>query len=139
MPGAGCLLRLKSSVETAYPFDGLLDGMVVQMGMKRWYPHSISLRAVASIGLMLLLLAIAPFAVAQDVHHELAAADHDGHEHSDTDLCQWVQHHTAGSLDIGAPLLTACELIDLLELPSDSVLLSFELPTPGPSRAPPLG
>jgi hypothetical protein len=106
--------------------------------MKRWVTHSVSLRALASIGLILLLLTIAPFAVAQDVHHELAAADHDGHEHSDTDLCQWVQHHTAGSFDVGAPLLTACELVNLLELPADSVLLSFELSTPGPSRAPPL-
>ena len=95
------------------------------------------LRGTVAIGLVLLLLAIAPFAVAQDVHHELAAADHDGHEHSDTDLCQWLQHHTAGSLDVGAPLSTAQELVDLLELPADSVLLSFELSTPGPSRAPP--
>jgi len=95
------------------------------------------LRGTVAIGLVLLLLAIAPFAVAQDVHHELAAADHDGHEHSDTDLCQWVQKHTAGSLDFGAPLLTAQELVDLLELPADSVLLSFELSTLGPSRAPP--
>ena len=90
-----------------------------------------------AVGLVLLLLAIAPFAVAQDVHHELAAADHDGHEHSDTDLCQWLQHHTAGSLDVGAPLFTAQELVDLLELPADSVLLAFELSTLGPSRAPP--
>lgn len=88
-------------------------------------------------GLVLLLLAIAPFAVAQDVHHELAAADHDGHEHSDTDLCQWVQHHTAGSLDDGAPLFTAQELVALLEPPADSILLSVELLTLGPSRAPP--
>jgi hypothetical protein len=95
------------------------------------------LRVSVASGLVLLLLAFAPFAVAQDVHHELAAADHDGHEHSDTDLCQWVQHHTAGSLDVGAPLYTAQELVDLLELPADSVLLSFELSTPGPSRAPP--
>ena len=94
-------------------------------------------RGTVALGLVLLLLAFAPFAVAQDVHHELAAADHDGHEHSDTDLCQWVQHHTAGSLDIGAPLFTAQELVDLLDLPADSVLLSFELSTPGPSRAPP--
>ena len=72
-----------------------------------------------------------------DVHHELAAADHDGHEHSDTDLCQWVKHHTAGFLDVGAPLFTAQELIDLLEVPADSVLLSSELSMPGPSRAPP--
>jgi len=95
------------------------------------------LRVTVASGLVLLLLAFAPFAVAQDVHHELAAADHDGHEHSDTDLCQWVQHHTAGSLDVGTPLFTAQELVDLLELPADSVLLSFELSTPGPSRAPP--
>ena len=90
-----------------------------------------------AIGLALLLIAIAPFAVAQDVHHELAAADHDGHEHSDTDLCQWVKHHTAGSFDVGAPILTAQKLVDLLEFPADSVLLSSELSTPGPSRAPP--
>jgi hypothetical protein len=95
------------------------------------------LRGTVAIGLVLLLLAIAPFAVAQDVHHELAAADHDGHEHSDTDLCQWLQHHTAGSLDVGVPILTAKELVVLLELPADSVLLSLELSTPGPSRAPP--
>lgn len=95
------------------------------------------LRGTVAIGLVLLLLAIMPFAVAQDVHHELAAADHDGHEHSDTDLCQWVQHQTAGSLDVGVPLFTAQEFVTLLELPADSVLLSFELSTLGPSRAPP--
>lgn len=95
------------------------------------------LQGAMAIGLVALLLAIAPFAVAQDVHHELAAADHDGHEHSDTDLCQWLQHHTAGSLDVGVPYFTAQELAVLLEFPADSVLLSFELSTPGPSRAPP--
>lgn len=95
------------------------------------------LRTGLSVSVILLLLAIAPFAVAQDVHHELAAADTDGHEHSDTDLCQWVQQHTAGSLDVGAPILTACELIRPLAPPADSILLSAELSTPGPSRAPP--
>jgi hypothetical protein len=53
---------------------------------------------MVATGLVLLLLVIAPFAVALEVHHALAAADHDGHEHSDTDLCQWVQYHTANSL-----------------------------------------
>ena len=100
-------------------------------------PYPSVLRGALAISLILLLLAIAPFAVAQDVHHELAAADHDGHQHSDTDLCQWVQHHTAGSLDLDAPLLTAQEFVDLLALPADSVLLSVGLSTPGPSRAPP--
>ncbi len=87
--------------------------------------------------LVLLLLAIAPFAVAQDVHHELAAADHDGHEHSDTDLCQWVQHHTAGSLDTGAPILVAGELVRFVEHPAESILLSVEPSSFDPSRAPP--
>ena len=97
------------------------------------------LQSSLAIGLALLMLAIAPFAVAQDVHHELAAADHDGHEHSDTDLCQWVQHHTSGSLDDGAPLFSAQDFVTVLELPADSALLSVELSTPGPSRAPPRG
>ena len=95
------------------------------------------LKSVLSVGLILLLLAIAPFAVAQDVHHELAAADHDGHEHSDTDLCQWVQHHTAGSLDVGAPILTVGDLVSLVEPQAASILLSVELSPLGPSRAPP--
>jgi len=84
-----------------------------------------------------ILLGLAPFAVAQDVHHELAAADHDGHEHSDTDLCQWVQHHTAGSHNFDAPKLAVCELVQYQELPSESVLLSVDLSVVGPSRAPP--
>ncbi len=100
-------------------------------------PLSCLLRGTVAIGLVILMLAIAPFAVAQDVHHELAAADHDGHEHSDTDLCQWVKHHTAGFLDVGTPLFTAQQLVDLLELPADSVLLPFERSTRGSSRAPP--
>ncbi|HLZ32875.1 MAG TPA: hypothetical protein VKP13_02580 [Nitrospira sp.] len=96
------------------------------------------LRAVLSLALILLLLAIAPFAVAQDVHHELAAADTDGHEHSDTDLCQWVQHHTAGSIDLGGPVFAVWEIVSLSDLPAQSVLLTIEFASVGPSRAPPL-
>jgi len=95
------------------------------------------LKSGLSIGLILLLLAIAPFAVAQDVHHELAAADTDGHEHSDTDLCQWVQHHSAGSIDLDGPVCCLWGLVSLLDLPAKSVLLSAELVSVGPSRAPP--
>ena len=90
-----------------------------------------------AVGLVLLLVAIAPFAVAQDVHHELAAADHDGHEHSDTDLCQWLQHHTAGSLDVDVSQLSVCDLVRNQDPPVESVLLSVELSVVGPSRAPP--
>jgi len=95
------------------------------------------LRAGVALGMICIFVGLAPFAVAQDVHHELAAADHDGHEHSDTDLCQWVQHHTAGSLDLAVPRLAVCELVRHQELPSESILLSVELSVVGPSRAPP--
>jgi hypothetical protein len=95
------------------------------------------IKAGFSAALVVLLLALAPFAVAQDVHHELAAADTDGHEHSDNDLCQWVQHHTAGSLDVDVPQLAFCELVRHHEPPSEPVLLSFEFSFVGPSRAPP--
>jgi hypothetical protein len=96
-----------------------------------------SLQSSVAAGLILLLLAIAPFAVAQDVHHELAAADTDGHEHSDTDLCQWVQHHTSGSLDVDVPHPRVCDLSRDQAPSVESVLLSVDLSVVGPSRAPP--
>lgn len=94
-------------------------------------------RAGLSVGLILLLMALAPFAVAQDVHHELAAVDSDGHEHSENDLCQWVQHHTAGSLDLDVPRPAFCELVEHHEQPAEQVWLSVALSSVGPSRAPP--
>ena len=97
----------------------------------QWFSRALSL------GLIVLLLALAPFAAAQDVHHELAAADTDGHEHSDTDLCQWVQHHTSGSLDLGGPPTSTVETIGSCELPPPALLFSAEFPFIGPSRAPP--
>jgi hypothetical protein len=96
-----------------------------------------SLQCSVSAGLILLLLAIAPFAVAQDVHHELAAADTDGHEHSDTDLCQWVQHHISGSLDVNVSHPSVCDLVRNQAPSVESVLLSIDLSVVGPSRAPP--
>ncbi len=84
-----------------------------------------------------IILALAPFAVAQDVHHELAAADADGHEHSDTDICQWVQQHTSGSIDLGAPSLSAWEIVGPYECPSPFILLPLEPSALEPSRAPP--
>lgn len=90
-----------------------------------------------ALGITCILLGLAPFAVAQDVHHELAAADTDGHEHSDTDLCQWVQHHTAGSIDLGGPVFSAWDIVSSIDIPPQSFLLSSEFASVGPSRAPP--
>lgn len=97
------------------------------------------LRSGIALGLICIILGLAPFAVAQDVHHELAAADSDGHEHSDSDICQWVQHHIAGSVDLDIPHLALCDTVQQQELPSDSILLSAAPSLVGPSRAPPQG
>lgn len=95
------------------------------------------LKASLSVGLILLLMVLAPLAVAQDVHHELAAADSDAHEHSDTDICQWVQHHTTGSVDYDVPRLALCESVRQQEPQLEPLLLSAAPSLVGPSRAPP--
>ena len=59
-----------------------------------------------SLAVALVFLAMAPLAVALGVHHELAAADHDGHQHSDFDLCQWVQQHASSSFTL-QPVIVA--------------------------------
>jgi hypothetical protein len=101
------------------------------------YRNLSTIRRCLALALIAVLLGLAPLAVAQDVHHELAAADTDGHDHSETDLCQWVQHHTAGSIDCDVLRLAACGLVRPHALPVDSVLLSIDLSSVGPSRAPP--
>lgn len=68
--------------------------------------------------LILLLLAIMPFAAAMGVHHELAAADEDGHEHSDSDLCQWVQHHA------GQSVLTVVSSVQRFLVPCEEIASS---------------
>ncbi len=95
------------------------------------------LRYGVAWGVVCTMLGLAPLAVAQDVHHELAAADSDGHEHSDTDICQWVQHHTAGSVDDDVPQLALNESIQQQDLPAGSLVLSAAPSLVGPSRAPP--
>ncbi len=107
------------------------------MCVRRLRDLSLLLRFGVALGMVCIILGLAPFAVAQDVHHELAAADTDGHEHSDTDICQWVQHHIAGSVDLDVPRLAICDVVRQQELPSESVFLSSTLSFVGPSRAPP--
>ena len=100
-------------------------------------PSYTALRSAVSVFLLLLTLALAPLAVAQDIHHALAAADTDGHEHSDNDLCQWVQHHTSDSINLGGPILSAWEVVSLSLSSPPSLLLSGEFAYLSPSRAPP--
>lgn len=96
------------------------------------------LRTALPLALSGVLLALSPFAVALEVHHELAAADQDGHQHSDTDLCQWVQHHTGNSLAADVPMLQAWDAPIDWTHPVSQVLLSSDCHGSASSRAPPL-
>lgn len=69
---------------------------------------ALSPRFLIALAALAAVLVMAPFGVALSVHHQLAEADHDGHQHSDFDLCQWVQYHGTSSpapaaLDVGRP------------------------------------
>jgi hypothetical protein len=96
-----------------------------------------TMRAGLALFLTLTLLTLAPFAAALEIQHELATADHDGQEHTDTDLCQWLLHHTTSSLLLGLPSVSASVTIGLHEWPSSAPLLSTQLLSSCPSRAPP--
>jgi len=95
------------------------------------------LRTALPLALAGVLLALAPFAVALEVHHELAAADQDGHQHSDTDLCQWVQHHTGNSLLADAPALHALYVPVQWSQPVSQIFPALNLPGSATPRAPP--
>ncbi|MGH7204890.1 MAG: hypothetical protein ACREI2_01640 [Nitrospiraceae bacterium] len=94
--------------------------------------------AMVSLIVALILVTLAPFAAALEVHHELAAADQDGHQHSDSDLCQWVQHHTASSMLVCAPAVESHVSSEPHQYQPPRILLSVRLIQVGPSRAPPL-
>jgi hypothetical protein len=88
--------------------------------------------------LSLLLVVIAPFSTALAVHHELAAADHDGHEHSETDLCQWVQYHTGQSLVGDVPAVCSVLHATAPKIQPEPVRCALSRPDSVASRAPPL-
>ncbi len=54
--------------------------------------------ASLTLSLALLLVVSVPFGHALEIHHIFSEIDHDGHQHADADLCQWVEQHTSNSL-----------------------------------------
>jgi hypothetical protein len=93
--------------------------------------------AVLSVALIAILLALAPFASALEIHHALAEADHDGHQHSDFDLCQWVQLHSATSCEVGLPDDSSLAPPKEHDPPIHTVVCSQLLASAASSRAPP--
>jgi len=86
---------------------------------------------------LLAVVVIAPFVAVLEIHHALAAVDHDGHEHSDSDLCQWVQHHAGSSVQPVVPSASCLQAVSQHQLPLPGILSSSGLITLGPARAPP--
>jgi hypothetical protein len=97
-----------------------------------------SIAPAISITVLLGLLAMAPIAAVLEVHHALGAVDQDGHQHSDSDLCQWIQHHAGNSLQPVLPSVAATPTIGQHELPVLATLSSSGLIAVGPARAPPI-
>lgn len=85
-----------------------------------------SLCACVALSLALVFVASVPFGHALEIHHIFSEIDHDGHQHSDFDLCQWVQQHTSNSLAWDAPRGTQRSwLFSLLFLVNDRLSFSF--------------
>lgn len=76
--------------------------------MRRFLPimlRSPSNQTAIAIVAGLIFLSLLPFAAALGIHHALAEVDHDGHQHSEFDLCQWVEKHSSGSLPLDVPMV----------------------------------
>jgi hypothetical protein len=102
------------------------------------FSSSSSLCAGLALSLVLVFVATVPFGHALEIHHIFSEIDHDGHQHSDFDLCQWVQQHTGNSLAWDVPRLAQRSwLYSLLPLSRDQVYVSFSS-TLIHSRGPPV-
>jgi hypothetical protein len=96
-------------------------------------PFSVGL----ALTLGLVLLSSISFAHTLEIHHLFADVDHDGHQHSDFDLCQWIQHHTSNSLVWDAPGFSHWSVVvDFLSLDREKTYPSLTLPLGNP-RGPP--
>lgn len=99
--------------------------------------NRVGLRNIA-ITVGLVGICLLPFSGALEIHHVFAEVDHDGHEHSDFDLCQWVQQHANGLLTVENPLSEVLLLDASQEKVAQNSLflsyvgLSFQLPRPPP-------
>ena len=90
---------------------------------------------VAVLGLS--LLAFAPLAATLELHHALGEADEDGHQHSASDLCSWVQSHTSSSAVGCHPVLSSQPAQPALEIPYYDHVVEHLLLANLPARAPP--
>ncbi len=90
------------------------------------FPFTSSFLAGLAFPLVLVLVASVPFGHALEIHHIFSTIDHDGHEHSDFDLCQWVQQHTSHSLVWSLPPLAQRSMVySLLSVGNEEIVFSL--------------
>jgi len=95
-------------------------------------------QGIIAATVVLLFLCLLPFAGALEVHHIFAEVDHDGHEHSDFDLCQWVQAHGSGSIDLDHGNLEIPLQVEKEQWHTSEVIFPSIALTSQESRGPPL-
>ena len=102
----------------------------------RSIPSRITCSLIFFLGCVLLFSV--PFGHALEIHHVFAEIDHDGHEHSEHDLCTWVQHHTGGSYiqDAISPVFFIG--IETIPHPLHQSLVCFRLLRVDSTRGPPV-
>ena len=89
------------------------------------------------IVLWLSLVAFAPLAMTLELHHHLGEADQDGHQHSATDLCSWVQSHVSSPIMGCTHVLVSQAAQPALETPFQGRIVERLLLANLPARAPP--
>ena len=92
-----------------------------------------------TLSLAMLLVASVPFGHALEIHHIFSTIDHDGHEHSDFDLCQWVKKHTSNTLVWDLPRVSHGSIGLLFFFPGNFFIFDSLLGFLSYSRGPPLG
>ena len=92
-----------------------------------------------SIPLALMFLVMVPYGSALAVHHVFAEVDNDAHQHSEFDLCKWVEQHASSSFTIQPIVVEAPFSLAILENDLYSAVLPnrFSLSNSSP-RAPPI-
>ena len=100
--------------------------------MKARHPSYLLIAALA-----VCLIAFLPFIATLELHHQLGDADQDGHQHSSTDLCSWVQAHASSSVIGCALILVSQPAIPEPQAAYQDYFVYHLLLTEIPARAPP--
>lgn len=87
----------------------------------------------------LLFFSLLPFYGVLEIYHVFSEVDHNGHEHSEFDLCQWVQQHANGLfafenlLADGLPFAAFKNTVARNIVVASFLGFSVQLPRPPPS------